>query len=449
VRCAAALAAGLVALTGACGGSRPAELGAAPADDGTAAAAAGDGTAVAAAGDGTAEAADAVAEPDEATAPSSGPGGDEGTAGEASEVSPAAPIADGPRIVRLGGSGDFLAHIRVVSSARGHGGFEHVLGALRRAVRPDEVAFLNLETPLSEERPVSSGSPPILGAPPEAAAVMASIGIDVASVANNHAWDQFSVGAGRTIEALEGAGLVALGAGPTVEAAFAPRFVTAPGGVRVAFVGVTERVNGGPGPLGPSTLIARWEEDGPLEDALAAARAEAELVVVSVHWSHDFRMTPQTSQRARARWLVERGADVILGHGPHVLQEVERLPSPRGEAVCAYSLGNLVSNQGYLYHPGRRAPRDANIATWLPEARDGVWLTIDAELEDGRVRITEIAGVPLFTWNDHWERRRGAPEDIRIALVHDLPDATLRRLRFREITAALGPTVTLPALPAE
>ena len=65
------------------------------------------------------------------------------------------------------------------------------------------------------------------------------------------------------------------------------------------------------------------------------------------------------------------------------------------------------------------------------------------------MRITEIAGVPLFTWNDHWERRRDAPEDIRIALLADLPDATLRRLRFREITEALGPNVTLPALPAE
>ena len=433
MRWSAALAAGLIAA--ACGGSRPAELGAAPPEDETAAAAA--------------EVVPVAARADEPIAPSPGESGGAASAPEAGLEAPAEPAPPGPRIVRLGGSGDFLAHIRVVSSARTHGGFEHVLGALRRTVRPDEIAFLNLETPLSEERPVSSGSPPILGAPPEAAAVMAAIGIDVASVANNHAWDQFSVGAGRTIEALEGAGLVAVGGGPTLEAAFAPRFVTAPGGVRVAFLAVTDRVNGGPGPLGVSTVVARWEEDGPLEAALTAARAEAELVVVSVHWSHDFRMTPQPSQRTRARWLVEHGADVILGHGPHVLQEVERLPSPRGEAVCAYSLGNLVSNQGYLYHPGRRAPRDANIATWLPEARDGVWLTIDAALEDGEVRITEIAGVPLFTWNDHWERRRDAPEDIRIALLADLPDATLRRLRFREITEALGPNVTLPALPAE
>lgn len=363
------------------------------------------------------------------------------------EAEPPAPPAPVRRVVRLGASGDLLAHIRVVSSARAHGGFEHVLGALRGAIRGDEIAFINLETPLSEERPTLSGSPPILGAPPEVAGVLADVGVDVASVANNHAWDQYSVGAGRTVDALQGAGVVALGAGPTVDAAFAPRFVTTEGGVRVAFVGITERVNGGPGPLGASTLIARWAEDGPVEAALAAARAEAELVVVSIHWSHDFRMIPHVGQRERARWLVEHGADVILGHGPHVLQEVERLPSPRGEAVCVYSLGNLVSNQGYLYRLGHHGPRGADVATWLPESRDGVWLQIEAELEGGRVTLTQIGGVPLFTLNDHWERARRAPEDIRIALLRDVPDAALRAERFRVIAETLGPVVTLTPLP--
>lgn len=354
----------------------------------------------------------------------------------------------GPRRVGIGASGDLLAHIRVVSSARAHGGFEHVLGGLRGAIRDDELAFINLETPLSEERPVLSGSPPILGAPPEVAAVLRAVGVDVASVANNHAWDQYSVGAGRTVEALEGAGLVALGAGPTVEAAFAPRFVTSASGVRVAFIGITERVNGGPGPLGPSTMIARWENDTLVEDALTAARAEAELVVVSIHWSHDFREIPHRGQRERAQWMVDHGADVILGHGPHVLQEVERLSSPRGEAICAYSLGNLVSNQGFLYRMGHRAPRGANVATWLPAARDGVWLRLDVELaEDGRVTLPLVAGVPLFTLNDYWERADDAPEDIRIVPLRDVADAALRAERFSIIAETLGASVALEPLP--
>jgi poly-gamma-glutamate synthesis protein (capsule biosynthesis protein) len=356
-----------------------------------------------------------------------------------------APVPAAARVIRIGASGDLLAHIRVLASAEAHGGFEHVLGPLRAAIREDEIAFLNLETPLSLERPVLSGSPPILGAPPEVAQVMASIGIDVVSVANNHAWDQHSVGAGRTLEALASAGVVALGGGPDLPAAFAPRVVIAADGSRVAFVGITERVNGGPGPLGPSTLIARWADDAPVREALDLARAQADLVVVSIHWSHDFRALPMGTQRERAQWLVDHGADVIIGHGPHVLQEVDRLTSPRGEAVCAYSLGNLVSNQGFRYARGRRAARGANIATWLAASRDGVWLRIEARIEDGRVTIAPITGVPLFTYNNYPERERDrhALEDVRIQLLDDIADPLLRDERRAIIAATLGRHVTL------
>jgi len=364
----------------------------------------------------------------------------------------ASPVRDEPpsaapsrRVIRIGASGDLLAHIRVLSSAEAHGGFEHVLGPLRAAIREDELAFLNLETPLSLERPVLSGSPPILGAPPEVAQVLAAIGVDVVSVANNHAWDQYSVGAGRTLEALSAAGVLSLGAGADLPSAFAPRFFTTADGSRVALVGITERVNGGPGPLGPSTLIARWADDAPVAEALAAARAAADLVVVSIHWSHDFRELPMGSQRVRAQWLVDHGADVVLGHGPHVLQEVARLTSPRGDAVCAYSLGNLVSNQGFRYARGRHAARGANIATWLPASRDGVWLRIDASVEEGRVTIAPITGVPLFTYNNYPERERDrhALEDVRIQLLDDVSDALVREERRAIIAATLGGHVTL------
>lgn len=367
----------------------------------------------------------------------------------AEATEPTAPAAPTARIIRIGASGDLLAHIRVLSSAEAHGGFEHVLGPLRAAIRDDELAFLNLETPLSLERPVISGSPPILGAPPEVAQVLAAIGVDVVSVANNHAWDQHSIGAGRTLEALAGAGVTALGAGADLPSAFAPRILTTADGSRVAFVGITERVNGGPGPLGPSTLIARWADDAPVREALAAARASADLVVVSIHWSHDFRELPMRAQRERAQWLVDHGADVILGHGPHVLQEVDRLASPRGEAVCAYSLGNLVSNQGFRYVRGRHAARGANIATWLAASRDGVWLRIEASVEGGRVHIAPITGVPLFTYNNYPERERDrhALEDVRIQLLDDVADALLRAERREIIAATLGRHVTLESSP--
>jgi hypothetical protein len=64
------------------------------------------------------------------------------------------------------------------------------------------------------------------------------------------------------------------------------------------------------------------------------------------------------------------------------------------------------------------------------------------------VALPSIGGVPLFTLNDHWERDRRDPEDIRIALLRDVADEALRDDRFRIIAETLGPAVALAPLSA-
>jgi poly-gamma-glutamate synthesis protein (capsule biosynthesis protein) len=351
--------------------------------------------------------------------------------------------ARGARPVTIAGGGDVLAHIRVVAAARA-GSWDRVLEGVREIVRESDVAFANLETPLSEERPVESGSPPILGAPPELATGLAAAGIDVLSIANNHAWDQWARGAERTVAAVRAAHMGAIGAGPTLDDAFAPHVIER-SGTRIAFVGITERVNAGPGHSPPEALIARWDDDARVAAAIERARAEADVVVVSIHWSHDFVERPNGRQRQRARLLVDHGADVILGHGPHVLHAVERMSSPRGEAICAYSLGNLVSNQGLRYRVGRRAAAGAHIATWLPTSRDGAWLRVEVTARSGRIAIGRVEAVPLFTYNNFWdtERQRGLSPDIRVQRLAAVTEAPLRTERRPIIATTLTDTVTL------
>lgn len=345
--------------------------------------------------------------------------------------------------VVIAGGGDVLAHIRVVRAARANG-WDRVLAGLAEIVRESDAAFANLETPLSEERPVESGSPPILGAPPELATGLANAGIDVLSIANNHAWDQWARGAERSVAAVRAAHMGAIGAGPTLDDAFAPYVITR-GSTRIAFVGITERVNAGPGHSPPEALIARWDDDARVAAAMERARAQADVVVVSIHWSHDFVERPNGRQRERARLLVDHGADVILGHGPHVLHLVERMSSPRGEALCAYSLGNLLSNQGNRYRVGRRAAAGAHIATWLPASRDGAWLRVEVTATNGRIAIGRVEAVPLFTLNNFWEmeRDRTLEPDIAVQRLAAVTDVPLRDERRPIIGATLGSVVTL------
>ena len=347
--------------------------------------------------------------------------------------------------VTIGASGDLLAHIRVVRAAAVHG-WPHVLGELSAFTEDEDISFANLETPLSEERPVASGSPPILGAPAALATALGAAGVDVLSIANNHAWDQWARGAQRSVEAVRAAQMGAIGAGPTMEDAFAAHIIESQG-LRVAFMAITERVNGGPGHSPPETLIARWDDDAVVAQAVERARRDADIVVVSIHWSHDFWVEPNGAQERRAAFLVEHGADVILGSGPHVLHRVSRLPSPRGDAICAYSLGNLLSNQGNRYRVGRRAAAGAHPATWLPATRDGAWLRIPLHVDHGRITIRPMTAIPLFTANNFWamERRETNEPDIQIRRLSAQPEEALIRERHAIIAQTLGPEVSLIA----
>jgi hypothetical protein len=76
---------------------------------------------------------------------------------------------------------------------------------------------------------------------------------------------------------------------------------------------------------------------------LRAAREAADLVVVSIHWGIEYERLPDASQREQARWLIQQGADLIVGHHPHVIQPPECI---EGHPVF-FSLGNHVFDQAY------------------------------------------------------------------------------------------------------
>src|SRR5690606_23611842 len=159
-----------------------------------------------------------------------------------------------PRRIWIGASGDILFHTRVLDAAEAHG-MDRVFEGLREVIEPDEIAFANLETPLSMERQPMRGNPPRLGAPRSSAAVLARAGLDVLSVANNHVWDQGHLGLADTLDAVRDAGIVAVGAAETEALAPGP-VVIERGGVRVAFVAWTDHIQGYAGTRRPAARVA-------------------------------------------------------------------------------------------------------------------------------------------------------------------------------------------------
>ena len=339
-------------------------------------------------------------------------------------------------------TGDLVVSRRLVISARDQaeaGGWMRMLEGYRRQLEPEDLVLLNVESPLvNDVNPMSTGWPPILGAPSELATALDETGVHVVSVANNHSYDQGHLGLQRTMVLLEDLGIAAVGAAAEPAAALHPRLVRRRGWT-VAILAATNPMNIQVSARGHQRIfVARlWQEERVIA-AVERARSEADLVVLLLHWSHDFEPRPTRSQRALAHRLVNAGADFIVGTGPHVLQPVERLESERGEALVAYSLGNLVSSMAFSYRLGVRPRGYVHPANVLPESRDGVALRVRfTRGVGGEIHLERPVGVPLWTSNNHHEHRaEGVPLDIRVG---PLQEAAAERRPL--IEAALGPEV--------
>lgn len=246
-----------------------------------------------------------------------------------------------------------------------------------------DMAVVNLETPLS-----TRGSPAnktyVFRGPPEMATDIAEAGVDVVTLANNHALD-YGVGAMLdTLDHASAAGLATVGAGVDATAAYAPQVVDTPAG-RVAVIGLTRVLH----TLGwaqgerPPVEAGQWQatatrpglasayDETAAVAAVGAAAQVADHVVVAIHWGTERADCPDADQRRLARLLTDAGADVIVGHHPHVLQGVQTIDG----ALVAYSMGNFV-----WYHNQAPSRYTGVLQVELPVLDDPAWSFVPAEI---------------------------------------------------------------------
>ncbi len=213
-----------------------------------------------------------------------------------------------------------------------------------------QVAFGNLESPLTKRAKRAPTKGPrggsiYLKGNPDYAFILTEAGFDVLSLANNHVMDYGEQGLSDTIYYLDQEEIKHAGAGPDLGAALAPADVDLDGFVVrfLAFNGVEPReYAAGPGKAGTAPL-----DEATVTSAIARAKTGANLVVVSLHWGGESMAYPSSEQKRLAHRFVDAGADVILGHHPHVIQSVETYEG----AVIAYSLGNFLFDSRF---PERR-----------------------------------------------------------------------------------------------
>ncbi len=252
-------------------------------------------------------------------------------ASAAGAAEPAAPSGS----VTIAAVGDIMLGHRAGPYLRRNGPaypFVHVLPVLREA----EVVIGNLECPVSTRGTAVENKKFTLRAGPLAVDALKAAGVRVVTLANNHAMDFGPLALRDTLDALGENGILATGAGMDLAEARAPAILTVDG-IRIAFLAysLTFPLEFYASPGRPGTAPG-YEEY--VRSDIRKARARADLVVVSFHWGAELMTEAKDYQRNLGHKAIDWGADLVLGHHPHVLQQLEVY---RGRLI-AYSLGNFV-----------------------------------------------------------------------------------------------------------
>jgi poly-gamma-glutamate synthesis protein (capsule biosynthesis protein) len=213
-------------------------------------------------------------------------------------------------------------------------------------LRAADLALVNLEGPFTgrgQRLPKNFN----FRASPHLAEALSRAGIGAVSLANNHVMDYGAAGLEDTLAALAREGIVAFGAGMSLPAARRGAVVERRG-MRIGLLGYLFL---GDHSIEPPALFAGPGRPGVAGHPWSAAAMEAmvrqdvgnlrplvDALVVSFHWGREKRYRPEAYQQRLGRAAVEAGAQVVLGHHPHVIQGIEAY---RG-GLIAYSLGNFV-----------------------------------------------------------------------------------------------------------
>lgn len=206
-----------------------------------------------------------------------------------------------------------------------------------------DYAVCNLEVPLGGG-PNYSGYP-MFSAPDSYAEALRDAGFDMMLTANNHCLDRRDKAARRTLTALDSLGIDHIGTfhDAAQRDSLVP-FIKDINGFKVGFLNYTYGTNGIPPKEGME--VAMIERDKMADEIKRTRAAGAEILVVAMHWGIEYVLLENGVQRDLADFLIDQGADLIIGGHPHVVQpmKVVRNEKEGKDVLVVYSLGNFISN---------------------------------------------------------------------------------------------------------
>ncbi|WP_230321410.1 CapA family protein [Planococcus salinarum] len=252
------------------------------------------------------------------------------------------------RTVSLSAVGDILIHSKVYNAAQTPGGydfdpmFEKVKPYMERA----DITVANSESIIGGSG-IGLSTYPSFNSPFEVGDALKDAGVDVVAMANNHTLDRGVPAIENAINYWDEIGMERTGSYLSAEEREEITLMTA-NDITFSFLSYTYGTNGVPTPPGREYLVNRIDKELIKRD-LQRAREQSEVVVLNLHFGDEYQPMPNESQIDLAHFAAENGADIILGHHPHVLQPPAWIETSDGRQVFViYSLGNFLSGQNEI-----------------------------------------------------------------------------------------------------
>ncbi len=203
-------------------------------------------------------------------------------------------------------------------------GFDWPFSLVREYLEADDFSFANNEGVFTGGNRTQNKNT-VLGALPEYARVYLHSGIDAVNTVNNHCLDYLDAGYTDTLQTLDGLGIRYFGSlYPDTKRQREQLGIFDVKGVRLGAAGFSY-----PQTADLPVIASRIR---------ALRKAGCQLVIISLHWGREELTTPKAWQIDLARGIIDAGADVIWGHHPHILQQVQFY---KGKPIF-YSTGNFT-----------------------------------------------------------------------------------------------------------
>lgn len=255
-----------------------------------------------------------------------------------------------PGRVTMTFAGDILfdTNYAIMGTVRGSGDISQgIMPEVIERMQAADIMALNNEFAYSNRGTPTADKQFTFRARPETAAYLTDLGVDIVSLANNHAYDYGPTALEDTLDTLRETGIPYVGAGRNIDEARKPVYYIV-GDLKIAFVSATqiERLDTPDTKEATETSpgVFRCWNGARLMETIREAAQNSDFVVAYIHWGTENQAELDWAQLKQAPELIAAGANLVIGDHPHCLQPIGVI---QGVPVI-YSLGNFWFNSKTL-----------------------------------------------------------------------------------------------------